>query len=299
MRIQGVVTVVNGSFGFLIVQDETGGIEVQPSHAVESSLVGHRIEVSGTSEPGARIDTISDAAVRDLGAAALPKPVLINAKELRDNTFDGKRVMVLGTARVGRVDASGQLVLPLAVGGLEVSVCFMSDKGLEVEELVDADIRVTGVASTAVDIDGKLTDLTILAPDPAAVQIERRAHEPASLAEQSLAKVMATKGQTWEHRLRFQGRIEKMGENGGVQFRDSSGRVAISSVAGLDTRQTGAVDIVAFVDRKNSGWTLADARLTLKTPPLAKSGNSPAAITSIAELHALDPERAALGVFRG
>jgi signal transduction histidine kinase/CheY-like chemotaxis protein len=172
----------------------------------------------------------------------------------------------------------------------------MSDKGLEVEELVDADIRVTGVASTAVDIDGKLTDLTILAPDPAAVQIERRAHEPASLAVQSLAKVMATKGQTWEHRLRFQGRIEKMGENGGVQFRDSSGRVAISSVAGLDTRQTGAVDIVAFVDRKNSGWSLADARLTLKTPPLAKSGNSPAAITSIAELHALDPERAALGI---
>jgi signal transduction histidine kinase/ActR/RegA family two-component response regulator len=295
VRFQGVVTVVDANFGFFIVQDETGGIKVEPSHFVETSMTGHRVEITGSSQLAAGADTVSGARVRDLGMAALPKPVPITSEQLQANTFDRKRVIVSGTARVGHVDATGQLVIPLNVGGFEVFARLMEDQGLDSERLVDAVIRVTGVASTGVDIDGKLTDLTILAPNPKAIQTLEAAPAPASLAVRSVKEILSVTGKLPEHRVRLRGRIEKTGEGETFRFGDGSGSIALSSVAGLDTSQAGPIDIVAFMERAGGGgWALADVRPTFGANPATERGSSARPITSVAELHGLTSQDAAL-----
>jgi signal transduction histidine kinase/CheY-like chemotaxis protein len=288
-----VVTVVNANFGFFVIQDETGGIKIQSSRVVENSLAGHRVEIEG-SNTDAGAGAISGSAVRDLGPVVLPEPVSITAKELQLNTFDSKRVMLAGTARIGHVDAAGQLVIPMDVGGFEVSVRFMDDRGLDVEQLVDAEILVTGVASTSVDIDGRLTDLTILAPDPNAVRMQRKARDPASLAVQTVAEITKASGKVQEHRVRCRGLIEKGDETGGFRFRDSSGSIAISNVAGLDTGRASPVDVVAFVLHDNAGWQLTGVRPIFRTNPLAEKVSPRGPIKTVAELHALKAEEAAL-----
>jgi hypothetical protein len=183
VRFRGVVTAVNPNFGFFFVQDETAGTRVEPSRTVTGALTGHRVEITGNTPIGVGADTISDALVRDLGPAKVPEPVLIGVRELSANSFDSKRVTLVGTARAGRKDSSGQLVILLSVGGFEVFVRLFDDRNVSTEQLPDAEIRVTGVASTSVDIDGRLTDLTIVVTDPGAVAIQRAAPDPRSLRD--------------------------------------------------------------------------------------------------------------------
>jgi hypothetical protein len=114
IQFQGVVTVEDPTFGFFIVQDETAGIRVQPRHFIEKSLRGHLVEIAGSLPTESATYTIADAIVEDLGVAAMPEARSIEAHDLKTDTFDEQLVRLEGVARVGRVDATGQLVIPSA-----------------------------------------------------------------------------------------------------------------------------------------------------------------------------------------
>lgn len=291
VRFQGVVTVENLNFGFFVVQDSTAGIRVQPSRFIENSLIGHRVDIVGSLPAGYDTETISDASVRDLGSANMPAPVKIAARELQADTFDGKLVSLAGIARAGFVDGGGQLVIPLRVDGFEVPVRFMNDWGMSGEQFADAEIRVTGVASTGVDLKGKLIDLTILAWDAKAIQLLRGPPDPQSLPVQSLKSILDSPGAPPERRVRLQGRIENPGDAEGLRFSDSSASVVISDAGGFDPRLAGRLDVVAFVNRGSGAWTLSNVRPTFAANAAATQVKS-AAITTVAELHGLSAEDA-------
>jgi signal transduction histidine kinase/ActR/RegA family two-component response regulator len=292
VRFQGVVTVQNPTFGFFVVQDQTAGVRVQPARLFQKSLRGHRVEIVGSLPTGTGTDTISDASVRDLGIANLPDPLKVTAKELQSDTFDGKLVSLVGTARIGRIDAAGQLVVPVRVGGFEVSVRVMDDRGMNGEQFTDADIQVTGVASTGVDIQGKLTDLTILAPDAKALEVRRAPPDPASLPVQKLKTIVNGSGAAPYHRVRLQGRIENPDDPDTRRFSDGSATVEISDLGGFDASKAEQLDVVAFVERAGNVWTINDLRPILKgIAPVPQEKSVP--ITTVAQLHALSPEKAA------
>ena len=183
VRFEGVVTVENPNFGFFVVQDETAGIRVQPAQFRTDSLLGHKVEIVGSLPTVSGTDAISDGSVTDLGAASLPAPAPITAANVNAaDVLDGQLVSLSGTARFGRVDAAGQLVLPVRVGGFEVSARFMYDIGLDVDQFVDSEVRVIGVASTGIDIRGQLTDLTILAANRESISVSRPAPDPTRFA---------------------------------------------------------------------------------------------------------------------
>ena len=102
------------------------------------------------------------------------------------------------------MDANGQLVVPLRLGGFEVSVRFTDDRGLDMEQIVDANIEVTGVASVGVDIHGNLTDLTILAGSATAVKVLTAPPDPASLPVEDLKSIMG-RSTPADHRVRLRG----------------------------------------------------------------------------------------------
>jgi signal transduction histidine kinase len=292
VRFRGVVTVANPSFGFFIVQDETAGTRVELSRPMDSSFVGHRVEITGNTTLGLGADTIADAWVRDLGIAKLPDVLPIGAKDLGADTFDNKRVTLVGTARLGRTDNSGELVVPVSVGGFEVSVRLL-DRDISAEQIVDADIRVTGVASTNVDIEGKLTDVTILVPDWKGLAIVRAAPDPGSLGVQSVKSVLAV-GMDFQHRIRLQGLIRNLGEAAGWQFSDSTGAIGIADHVGANVNQVGPVDLVAFVVRASGGLALRDVRSTFAANRKTTTAKE-AVITSVARLRGLSAEEADSG----
>ncbi len=204
VKFQGVVTVENPNFGFIVVQDQTAGIRVEPTKFIETSLQGHKVEIFGALPAGNSSEQISDASIKDLGLAKMPEPLTISTNELKTDSFDGKLVSLQGVARLGKVDANGQLVVPLRLGGFEVSVRFTDDRGLDMEQIVDANIEVTGVASVGVDIHGNLTDLTILAGSATAVKVLTAPPDPASLPVEDLKSIMG-RSTPADHRVRLRG----------------------------------------------------------------------------------------------
>jgi signal transduction histidine kinase/CheY-like chemotaxis protein len=292
VRFRGVVTVANPTFGFFIVQDETAGTRVELSRPMDSALAGHKVEITGNTTLGLGADTIADASVRDLGIGKLPAALRIGAKELGADTFDNKRVTLVGTARLGRVDYSGELMVPVSLGGFEVSVRLV-DREIAPEQIVDADIQVTGVASTNVDIEGKLTDVMILVPDRKALAIVRAAPDPASLGVQSVKRVLA-EGTDLQHRIRLQGRIQNLGDAAGWQFSDSSGTISIADRVGVNIDQAGPVDLVGFVVRASGGLALRDVRSTfgVNGPRGKTTATKEAVIRSVARLRGLSAEEA-------
>ncbi len=292
VTFRGVVTVENPNFGMIVVQDQTAGIRVELTHFIDDSITGHKVEVSGSLPSGSGTDSISDATVRDLGPGTMPEPVLITVRDLKSDALDGKLVSLFGTARLGTVDASGQLVLPLRLGGFEVTARFTDDRGLDPDRLVDAEVRINGVASTGVDIHGNLTDLTILATDSKSVTQLRPPPDPASLPVQDLQSVMGHSG-SLDHRVRLQGLIEHAGDAQGFRFSDSSASVAISDLEGFDLQPSQQTDIVAFVDHFDKGLTLGNVEPAIRASRAIKQDKS-ALITTVAALHALKPEIAAL-----
>ena len=293
VTFQGVVTVENPNFGLIVVQDQTAGIRVEPAHFIGDSIKGHKVEVTGSLPSGSGTDSISGATVRDLGLGTLPEPVPITARDLTSDTLDGKLVSLFGTARLGTVDASGQLVLPLRLGGFEVTARFTDDRGLDADQLVDTEVRITGVASTGVDIHGNLTDLTILAADGKSITQLRAPPDPASLPVQDLKSVTSRSGSGQDHRVRLHGLIEHVGDAEGFRFTDSSASVAISDLEGFDVQPSQQIDIVAFVDHSDKGWTLGNVGTAVKANAVAEQEGS-ALIRTVAALHALKPELAGL-----
>jgi hypothetical protein len=210
--------------------------------------------------------------------------------------MDNMRVTVVGTAKLGGWDSAIQLVIPMSVGGFEVSVRFVDDRGVALARVMDADICVTGVASTGADVHGNLTDLTILVPDSGGMTIERSAPDPGSLRVQSVAGIVG--GPFPEHRVRLRGLIEYQGDLLRWKFSDATGSIAITNALDVNiaanSRQS--VDLVGFVERREGGLVaLRDVRLTLPDGLLAEATvrQNEAAITSVAQLRALAPEEAA------
>jgi signal transduction histidine kinase/CheY-like chemotaxis protein len=294
VRFEGIVTLVNPSFGLIVLQDDTAGIVVQPLRFIGDSLTGHRVEVVGTTHIGTGADAISDATVRDLGRAKLPEPRFITAKDLRADTFDGERVSLVGTARAGRVDAAGQLVIPVIISGFEVLARVLDDHGIDTDRLVDAEIRVTGVAATGLDIDGKLTDLAILIADKNGIELRKRARDPESLPVEKIKTILQGLTRAPDHRVRLQGRIEDLGDEHRLQFGDGSGRIAIPNGGGLETTPAGVLDVTAFLDHSNGYWALQDVKPTFKTTVPIEPSNNRALVTTVAELRAMKAEQAAL-----
>jgi len=292
VHFQGVVTVVDTHFGFFVVQDETAGIVVQPARALETSILGHRVEVSGATPMGVGTDTISDATVRDLGPAKLPAPLPVTAGQLRTESLDSKRIKLMGTARAGRVNSEGQLVIPLNVAGFEVQIRMMDNHGIDGERMADAQIQVTGVALVGVDIDGKLVDLSILAADEKALEIEKAARDPASLPVESLKALINGPAKALEHRVRLFGRIEDLADEEGLQFSDGSASVRIASLIELAPTHSGRVDLVGFLGRDRGSWLLRDARTTM-TASAVERERITAPVTTVAALRRLKTEEAA------
>ena len=178
VTFEGVVTLVDAPFGFIVVQDNTAGIRVKPRAFPDAKLTGHRVEIQGGTSPDGETDAIVDASVRDLGMAALPKPIRLSANDLKKDRFDDLLVTVSGVPHSFRVNATGQGSISMQVDDEQISARVMDDRHPLTSRLLDAEVDATGVAATSVDVDNRVTDFTLLIPATQSISILKEAPDP-------------------------------------------------------------------------------------------------------------------------
>ncbi len=297
VRFRGVLTLVDPVFGFVIVEDATAGIRVRTSAFVANSWIGHQVQIDGSAAVGADVDSITDATVEDLGLAPAIQPRRLSAKDLSSDRFDDMLVTLPGVPRSGRVGSFGELGIPLNVKGAEVSMRVMDDHARLHYPLTDADIIATGVAETSLDVDGRVTGLTLLVPDLHSLALSKPAPDASQLRVTTVGEI-STFSKRNEHRVHLRGAIRVPAGSADLQFADRSGSIPVRALTGADFVDRQNVDLAAFVAFEDGKPVLEDATVIRANPAENEQPGRPGSrrvLTTAAEVHSLTPDKARLG----
>jgi signal transduction histidine kinase len=259
-RVRGVVT-WQGGRDYVTVQDDTGGIWANFGEARQRRIwtgdettlaqlhVGREVEIEGVSDPGGYAPVILPRALRLLGEKPLPPPRPMIPARFFNGAEAGQRIeargVVLGVQPLGsdwtlRVDANS------GVFSAEISRAALA----EPEKLVDAEVRLRGVAASSFNTRGELTSVRILISITDDVVIEKLA--PASPFAAPLVPLDRLQpfrpDPTLPHRVRIEGTVTFAlpGQFIFLQHNDCAVRVETHSTLAL--RAGDRAEAVGFVD---------------------------------------------------
>ncbi len=188
VKIRGVIT--DELQGF--VQDGTAGIEVTFSYPAKLKIhgFGRYIEISGW----AKLDAVGSPeiwaeSVAILGAGKLPQPQILPPGQFANAQIDAQWVEVDGV--VHSTDGSHLLITSL---GQELTASVTEAPVESVNRLVDAEVRVRGVAVMARDNHARVQGIHLLIPSLDYVDIVAPPANPAMLPARKIGSLLYLSG---------------------------------------------------------------------------------------------------------
>ncbi len=264
VRLNAVVTFSDSDAGLLFVEDDTGGIFVAPQEPL-AIPAGTRVEVNGVAQPGSHLPFVAKAILVDLGTAAFPKPQAVTFAQLATGNADSNWIQTEGVVRSVQI-IGNSVRLVLAAGGkrILVRVAQAAEAFLDMTNLVDARVRVQGVAG-APNVSSRedlLLDLHV--PHPRFVEIRTRATPP---LRSPLRNTVWLRQQfptnSFVHRVRIRGVLEN--EPGRpTRLRDDTGSIDLASESmALGGMTNATVEVVGFPDGGPTSPRLENVRVSL------------------------------------
>lgn len=166
VRVRGVVTwktsrgitIQDGEFGTWLHLNEAraAGVWKDDSPVLPAATPGDILEVEGFTIPGAFAPGVMPAIVRLLGHAPVPSPRPMEPARFFSGADDGIRVEVRGVIQGVRAGEESWILRLDANPGI-VAVEFPLGTLTNPERLVDAEVRVIGIATTRFNTRGEMT----------------------------------------------------------------------------------------------------------------------------------------------
>jgi diguanylate cyclase (GGDEF)-like protein len=218
VELHAILTYYQPSEGQIFVQDATGGIYVVPPAHPSDLQPGDEVVVRGVTVPSFATN-VKAASIEVVSKAQFPEPVAVDWRELLQRSTDCRYVSITGTVRsathqqdtgqnsVARIrrregapdtsqqaqpegDDSGYLLIDLQTDGGPLRV-HMEDVGtLDPLSLLDADVKVEGVAGGIFDGKYQQTGAELWVSSAAHMQVVKKAAgNPASLPLTNIARI--------------------------------------------------------------------------------------------------------------
>lgn len=271
-HVRGVVT-WRGLRDQIIVQDDTGGCWLEMSEARERRVwsgdeavldavrVGHLLEIEGVTGPGGYAPVIVPSALRIVGKRPLPAARPMEPARFFSGADAGLRIEVPAVVQGYRAaGAAWVLELDAAPGRLtaEVSSAALPDP----ESLVDAKVRVTGVAVTRINSRGELTMPRLFSSQASDLVVVVPATPPFEAPLVSLDRLLPFRPQpTGPHRLRVSGVVTYAREGKFLYLQDGATAVRVE-VRSRERFQVGdRVEAAGFVDMTRAVGMLSETQV--------------------------------------
>ena len=217
VRIRGVVT--DELQGF--VQDDTAGIQVVFSDEAKRKLPGFGvyIDIDGL----AALDDVGSPEIlgnqiKLLGKGKLPLPQTFTPSQLASGRFDAQWIEADGVVR----STDGSHLLITCYGEQLTATITKAPVGL-VNELVDAEVRVSGVGVTARDEQGRVQGIHLLIPSLDYVDLIAPPPGIATLPTQKIGNLLGLSGPGESfHRIKVEG-VVTLQQDQRVFFEDDTG----------------------------------------------------------------------------
>jgi signal transduction histidine kinase len=285
VRVRGVVT-WRGFRDQMTVQDGSGGSWLLVGDArrrglwgtdeavLKSIRVGHVLEIDGLTDPGAYAPGILPRTLRIVGEEALPPARPIDPARFFSGAEAGLRVEARGVVQ-GYQAAENGWTLHLDSNPGRFTVEFPLSALPDPEPLVDAEVRVIGVAVTRVNTRGEITMPRIYSSQPGELVVERAATAPFDSPSMPLDRLLPFRAEpVGPHRLRVTGTVTYSLPGRFIYLQEGKGAVRVETHATEVFKIGDRVEAAGFVDMGRSIGTLTGARVRKLS-----AGTAPPAVT--------------------
>jgi len=159
VKLRAVVTYYDPVGPDLFVQDASAGIYVQCGKLLPIRR-GQEIELTGVTAPGDFAPVVAHPEVRILGPGKLPRPRTVSFEDLSTGSEDSQFVQAEGIVH-SAVIQKASLILSVATGGGFATVLVPTPPKLDLDRLVEAQVRFRGAAGATFNNKRQLTGLLI------------------------------------------------------------------------------------------------------------------------------------------
>ena len=272
VRVRGVVT-WRGFRDQMTVQDETGGSWVLIAEARQRGIwttdeatlkairVGHLLEIEGITEPGAYAPGILPQTLRIVREGVLPRARPMDPARFFSGAEANLRVEVRGVVQ-GYQPAEHGWTLHLDSNPGHFTVEFPNTALPDPEPLVDAEVRVTGVAVTRVNTRGEITMPRVYSSRPEELVVETPATPPFSARLMPLDRLLPFRPEpVGPHRLRVIGNVTFVLPGKFMYLQEGNGAVRVETHSTQEFHIGDRVEAAGFVDMARAVGTLTGAKV--------------------------------------
>jgi signal transduction histidine kinase len=272
VHVRAVVT-WKGLRGQLVVQDDTGGCWIlldearkqRPKDWDETMLgsihIGHVLEIDGVSNPGSYAPGIVPKTLRTVGEQPLPKAQPTNRERFFGGAEAGLRVEVRGVVQdFESAELGWELKLDANPGRFTVE--FPRSALPDPSALIDAEVRVTGVASTRVNTRGELTMPRVFSSQASELVIEAPAPPPFAAPLVQLDRLLPFRPQpVGPHRLRVTGIVTYALAEKVLYLQQGTSAVRVETRSPEQFQDGDRVEAAGFVDMTRHVGMLVQAQV--------------------------------------
>lgn len=260
VRLQATVTQLSPERS-IFIQDSTGGAFLSSRRHVPSLYPGLQIEVEGVSYPGLYVPGIEPTSVRVIGEGPLPAPRAVTMEQLAAGTFHYERVEVRGIVRAFQPVVDGPSVLTLALGDSRLDVHLAKVEEAEASALIDATVRVTGLAAGYINDRRQLVAPHLRVSDLTAVQVEEAAPaEPFALEPTPASNLLRFRpGGAPGHRVKVTGIVTHHAPGSALFLRDGPDGLLVETLQRDFLPPGTQIEVLGFADMGTFNAVLRDA----------------------------------------
>ena len=270
VHLQAVVTLVDGG-RTAFVQEDGAGSFVHLRSGVPELKAGQRIEVEGVTYAGLYVPGIAPERLRILGEAPRPAPRPVSFEQLASGVFHYEWVEVRGIVRSFREDQNGAGIFALALGDGRLEVLAASVDPAAAALLVDARIRVAGLAAGFINDRRQLVSPHLRVADLADLQIEEAAPADPFAAEVTpvaLLRRFRPEGAPG-HRVKIRGTVTHHQPGEALFLRDDARGLLVETSDESTVQPGDTVEAIGFAEMGAFSAVLRDATFRRVAPGAA------------------------------
>jgi hypothetical protein len=209
VKLRGVVTFYDDGLFSRFVQDDTAGIYLQVTNVL-TLQPGQIIELEGVTGAGEFAPVVLPASVKVVGNGTIPAAKPVSVPELLGGADDSQLVEISGTVRAVNFEKStGNYYLDVVAGGERFTVVAKEAPLPQLNDLLDATVRVRGVCATLFNRQRQLFGVRLLVPNADGLAVEKTAAaDPFAVATQPVDSLLRfTPEGVTAHRVKVAGTV--------------------------------------------------------------------------------------------
>jgi signal transduction histidine kinase len=247
VRLRGVVTLLDLP-RTAFIQDGSAGTFLHLRAEAPELHPGQLVEAEGVTYPGLYVPGLEPDSLRILGEAPLPAPRPVSYEQLVSGVFNYEWVEVRGIVRRVRAAPDGRVVLVLALGDSRLEVHAASGDLAAAEGLLDARIRLAGLAAGFINDHRQLVAPHLRVADLSGVQVEEPPPaDPFALAITPVEQLLRFHPEGAPgHRVKVRGIVTHRQPGQAIFLRDETRGLLVEANAGPELQPGDLVEALGF-----------------------------------------------------